>query len=58
VKLPPGPLGPREPVSWKPWAVVVGGDDNPRDVSKPIAFDEHGRPLYAPRGLIMRIWSR
>jgi hypothetical protein len=25
-----------------------------RDVSKPIAYDEHGNPLYAPRGLILR----
>jgi hypothetical protein len=22
-----------------------------RDVSKPIAFDEHGNALYAPRGI-------
>jgi hypothetical protein len=25
-----------------------------RDTSKPIAYDEHGRPLYAPRGIIRR----
>jgi hypothetical protein len=24
-----------------------------RDTSKPIAFDEHGNPLYAPRGFVI-----
>jgi len=27
-----------------------------RDVSKPIAFDEQGRPRYAPRGIRLRLW--
>jgi hypothetical protein len=40
----------------KPWAAVAGTEDGDlRDVSKPVAFDEHGRPLYAPRGLVTRL---
>ena len=31
-----------------------GGLD--RDTSKPIAYDEHGNPLYAPRGIHFRLW--
>jgi hypothetical protein len=29
------------------------GDGESRDVSKPVAFDEHGNPLYAPRGFVI-----
>jgi hypothetical protein len=29
------------------------GDDELRDVSKPIAFDERGNSLYAPRGFVI-----
>jgi hypothetical protein len=25
-------------------------------VSKPIGYDEHGNPLYAPRGITLRIY--
>ena len=31
------------------------GDDGARDVSKPVAYDEQGRPLYAPRGTTVRL---
>ena len=31
------------------------GDCKLRDVSKPIAFDQQGRPLYAPRGIQFRL---
>ena len=32
----------------------VGDDDGARDVSKPLAYDEHGNALIAPRGQIVR----
>jgi hypothetical protein len=32
-----------------------GGGDDGRDVSKPIAYDENGKPLYAPRGRVVRL---
>lgn len=40
-----------DPDDDEPLFSFVGGDDDiSRDVSKPVAYDEHGRPLYAPRG--------
>jgi len=34
---------------------LLGRGDDGRDVSKPVGADEHGRPLYAPRGILCRI---
>lgn len=43
--------------SREPFVVFVGGDSDERDdVSKPIGYDEHGNPLYAPRGITLRIY--
>jgi hypothetical protein len=45
----------RIPDGWQPAGdlrpFAFGGDDDERDVTKPIAYDEHGNPLYAPRGI-------
>jgi hypothetical protein len=43
-----------EPV--EPMIAFIGWDDDPdeRDVSKPVALDAHGQPLYAPRGRHLR----
>lgn len=42
---------PKEPHEREP-AFSFGGDlPDARDTSKPIAYDENGRPLYAPRGI-------
>lgn len=38
-----------------PMVAFIGGDRDERDVSRPIAYDEHGNPLYAPRGITVRI---
>jgi hypothetical protein len=35
---------------------TAGDDPEWRDVSKPIGCDSKGRPLYAPRGRIFRLW--
>jgi hypothetical protein len=60
VEIPAGPLGPlldHGPVfSWG----EAAGADAPRvpelcDTSKPIALDERGNPLYAPRGIQFRL---
>jgi hypothetical protein len=32
---------------------LTGGEGELRDVSKPIALDEKGRPQYAPRGFVV-----
>ena len=47
------------PDDWEPDAepepmVSYGSGGDGRDPSKPIAYDEHGRPLYAPRGTVHR----
>jgi len=31
-----------------------GDDDDERDVSKPVGYDEHGNAVYAPRGIRFR----
>jgi hypothetical protein len=60
VEVPAGPmrrLRDRSPVfSWgastpsdRPYVPALP------DPSKPIAFDEHGNPLYAPRGFVI-VW--
>jgi hypothetical protein len=36
--------------------IFDGLDRDRRDTSKPIAFDEHGNPLYAPSGRVFRLW--
>jgi hypothetical protein len=47
----------RIPDSWQPASsrnlqpFVFFDDDDERDVTKPIGYDEHGNPLYAPRGI-------
>jgi hypothetical protein len=32
-----------------------GDDDNDRDVTQPVGYDANGNPLYAPRGITVRI---
>ena len=60
VEVPAGPmrrLRDRGPVfSWGE-AAPADGPRVPelRDTSKPIAFDEHGNPLYAPSGRVFRV---
>jgi hypothetical protein len=36
---------------------VLGDDGDERDVTKPLGYDQHGNPLYAPRGIVIR-WPR
>jgi hypothetical protein len=38
----------------EPFVAFAGPGDDGRDPSKPIAYDEQGRPLYAPRGVVHR----
>jgi hypothetical protein len=41
-----------------PLAAFVGWDDevmDGRDVSQPVCLDEEGRPVWAPRGLRVRL---
>ena len=45
-----------EPPDDAPVFSISGGDRDGRDPSKPIAYDEHGQPLYAPRGIRLRPW--
>jgi hypothetical protein len=45
----------KKPPPREPFVVFAGGDSDERDVSKPIAYDEHGNPLYAPRGMTFRV---
>lgn len=60
VEVPAGPLGSLRELG----PVFAWGEGPPegprvpetRDTSKPIAFDEHGNPLYAPRGVRLRLW--
>jgi hypothetical protein len=52
--IPDEPVGPAKPEASAPLSDFVGQDRGLRDVSKPVAFDEHGRPLFAPRGYIVR----
>jgi hypothetical protein len=54
IEIPDGPID--APKSDVPLiARGVRGDDE-RDTSKPIAYDENGNPLYAPRGFTF--WLR
>jgi hypothetical protein len=32
-----------------------GASDDGRDVREPVAYDENGNPLYAPRGRVFRL---
>ncbi len=55
VTVPAGPVGPKQPAADEDgilWS--FGGESDERDVSKPVGYDEHGRPLYAPRGFRIR----
>ena len=45
-----------EPCDQAPVFIFGGLDRDRRDTLKPIAFDEHGNPLYAPRGFSFRLW--
>lgn len=38
----------------EPFVAFVGTYGGGRDPSTPIGYDEHGRPLYAPRGTVHR----
>jgi hypothetical protein len=53
-EIPDGPVGrTKETEQDGPMFAWTGsGAHEPRDVTKPIAFDEKGRPLYAPRGIL------
>ena len=58
-EIPDGPFGRAKPAAKQdgPMFAWTGpGDGELRDVSKPIAFDERGNPLYAPRGIRFRLW--
>jgi hypothetical protein len=48
------PEEPVEPKPLEPLFAFVGDDKDERDTSKPVGYDDHGNPLYAPRGLIWR----
>jgi len=55
-----GPVGSANPDQEHdgPLFVWTGdGEGELLDVSKPIAFDEHGNPLYAPRGSQTDRWG-
>jgi hypothetical protein len=43
-----------EPNDQAPVFSFGGLDRDGRDTAKPIALDEHGNPLYAPRGIDFR----
>lgn len=45
------PAEPRDPADDVPVFSIGGADRDRRDTSKPIAYDENGQPLYAPRGI-------
>jgi hypothetical protein len=52
----------RIPNDWQPAGrplqpFAFGGDDDEREVTKPVGYDEHGQPLYAPRGIVWT-WLR
>jgi hypothetical protein len=52
IQIPDGPS--EQETTWEPLVAVAGDaeDGDLRDVSKPVAFDAQGRPLYAPRGFV------
>jgi hypothetical protein len=54
VVVPEGPVEQEPPGA--PLVAWLDPDDDGRDVSKPVCYDEHGRALYAPRGLTVRLW--
>jgi hypothetical protein len=61
VEIPAGPFGRlRDHGPVFSWGEAAPADaprvPELRDTSKPIAFDEHGNPLYAPRGIQFRLW--
>jgi hypothetical protein len=41
---------PEDEPAAEPSFAFVGWDDDGRDATKPVGYDEHGQPLYAPRG--------
>ena len=43
--------GPKQPPDQPPIFFFGELDRDGRDTSKPIAYDEHGNPIYAPRGI-------
>ena len=45
----PDDWGPDDERAQPAWS--FGGDDDDRDTSLPVAYDEHGNALYAPRGI-------
>jgi hypothetical protein len=55
-EIPDGPVGRAKPAAKQDgplFAWTGRGNGELRDVSKPIAYDEKGRPLYAPRGFVI-----
>ncbi len=48
------PDGPREPRDGLPAFSFGSLDRDGRDTLRPVGFDEHGQPLYAPRGFVIR----
>jgi hypothetical protein len=57
-EIPDGPVGRPKPDKEQTvlFAWTGGSEGELRDVTKPIAYDEKGRPLYAPRGRVFRLW--
>jgi hypothetical protein len=58
-EIPDGPVGRPEPDKEQGGPLIAwagsGDGEAARDVTKPIAYDEQGRPLFAPRGITFRL---
>jgi len=55
-EIPEGPVGRLKPDKAGPmFAWTGGGEEELRDVSKPVGYDSKGRPLFAPRGFLLRL---
>jgi hypothetical protein len=54
--IPTGPVGRPDKQHDGPMFMWTGGEGELRDESKPVGYDSQGRPLYAPRGRLFRLW--
>jgi hypothetical protein len=52
IEIPAGPFEPKKPPR-EPFFLFDGADEL-RDTSKPLFYDEHGLPVYGPRGIVLR----